>query len=141
MVLFMLTMVLACSRKPDAEASPATLSSAPRQADADIFSLYHPESLVEVKSFAELPDGVRDLAKSGMEASGEGPEGRLRQFMVGGASSTSALVTYEQFGFIPTYGAEAYVYTGKKWVTVRTWEIGKVATLKEAIDLTFRGSK
>jgi len=141
-VVLMLTTVMACSGKPKGQASPAALPDTPRHANADVFSLYDPKSLVEVKVFAELPEGVKALANSGgMEARGEGPDGRLQQFMVGGASSTSALVTYEQFGFIPTYGAVAYVYTGNKWVSVRKWEIGKAATLKEAIDLTFRGAE
>jgi hypothetical protein len=107
-----------------------------------MFKKYEPESLVEVKTFADLPDGVKTLAnQDGMDARGEGPDGKLRRFMVGGKSETSALVTYEQFGFVPTYGAVAYVYTDAHWVMVRRWEISKVTTLKGALNFTTPSSK
>ena len=50
-------------------------------------------------------------------------------------------MAYEQFGFIPTFGAVAYVYTGKEWIAVKKWEISKVSTLKEAIEMTSTESK
>jgi hypothetical protein len=101
--------------------------------DAGLFKLYDPSSLIEVRKFSDLPDGVKALAnRSGMDARGEGPGGRLRHFLVGGVSKTSALVAYEQFGYVPTYMADAYVKNGSDWVAIRSWEIGHVTTLDEA---------
>jgi hypothetical protein len=111
-------------------------SAAGAPTDADLFKLYSPSSLMEVRNFSDLPDGVRALAnRSGMDARGEGPGGRLRQFLVGGVSETSALVAYEQFGYVPTYMADAYVKNGSNWVAIRSWEIGRVTTLDETRDM------
>jgi len=89
--------------------------------DADNFKLFDPASLIEVRNFADLPDGVKALGnQDGINASGEGPDVRLRKFMVGGVSQTSALVAYEQFGYVPNFIAAAYVYTGSKWVGIRS---------------------
>jgi hypothetical protein len=134
--------VIGCTGKPHDAARHESLSVTNEVNDADMFKLYDPSSLIEVRKFSDLPDGVKVLAnRDGMEAKGEGPEGRLREFMVGGASQTSALVAYEQFGYTPTYFAAAYVYTGGKWVAVRRWEIGKVTTLKEALNIIGLSSK
>lgn len=137
-----MTVVVACSRSPSGKETLTQLPGVAGDAHSELYSLYDPKSLVEAKAFAEMPEGVRVLANSGgMEASGEGPGGRLQQFMIGGVGPTSALMAYEQFGFIPTYGAVAYVYSGTKWVSVRKWAIRKVGTLKEAIEMTSPESK
>jgi hypothetical protein len=124
----LVTGAVACTNKSDNGGSHDASQPA-----NDYFKTYDPSSLIEVRNFADLPDGVKTQA--GMDAKGEGPEGRLREFMVGGASQTSALVAYEQFGYTPTYTAAAYVYTGSKWIPVRSWEIGKASTLKEVLSI------
>lgn len=133
MALVVIATVCACSSKNQDAAQPQTLVAARALTGADIFKLYDPSSLVEVRNFSDLPDGVKALAnRSGMDAKGEGPDGRLRQFLVGGLSKTSALVAYEQFGYVPTYMADAYVKNGSDWVAIRSWKIGQVTTLDEA---------
>jgi hypothetical protein len=110
------------------EPSPTASSS------SGLYSLFDRKSLVEIRAFADLPDGVKTTEiRDGMEAHGEGPGGRRRQFLVGGVASKSALLVYEQFGYVPTYVAVGYVRNGEEWVSVGKWDIPRVETLKEAL--------
>ena len=136
-VALMVVISTACSDNAHNKMSDGATPAASNVSGIDNFKKYEPASLVEVKAFADLPDGVKNLANmDGMDARGEGPDGRLRRFMVGGTSQTSALLAYEQFGFVPTYVAVAYVYAGSHWIAVRRWDISKVTTLQEALNVT-----
>jgi hypothetical protein len=142
LVVAAIACVVACTGKPQNGALQEPLPAASVSKDVANFKSFDASSLVEVKTFADLPDSVKALAiRDGMNASGEGPNGRSREFMVGGISQTSALVTYEQFGYIPTFIADAYVHSGSEWIPVRRWEITSVTTLKDALNLINMPSK
>jgi hypothetical protein len=55
--------------------------------------------------------------------------------MVAGVSDTSALVSYEMFGYVPTTHAIAYVHVKSNWVAARKWDnVGYPKTLSELQD-------
>jgi len=134
--LIVVASMNACFGKQDAVPTQATQATG-MLTDADLLKLYDPSSLAEVRNFSDLPDSVQVIAnRRGMAAKGEGPDERLQKFLVGGLGKTSALVAYEQFGYVPIYMADAYVKTGSDWVVIRSWKIGSVATLDEVKNLT-----
>ena len=119
----------------DASADALVSVNQPREE----FRPYSPSTLVEVRKFDDLPDGLRAALKGGKYAvSGEGPEGRCCTFVVGGISRTSALVAFEIFGYVPTYQANAFVQAKTGWVKAGEWGIGPVSTLVELKELTSR---
>ena len=61
------------------------------------------------------------------------------KFLVGGVSDTSAIVAYELFGYVPSFRAQAYVYSNSRWISSKEWEIPSgVTNLRDL--LTFTGS-
>jgi hypothetical protein len=133
----LLTAVASCSRTSQDAAPPATSPSVESAASTtDTFKLYAPSSLIEVRSVSELPDGLKQMVAGMMEAPGEGPHSRCCQFLIAGASNTSAIVAYEEFGYVGTFLAKAYVHTASGWIEVRGWAIGSPTTLRELKEMT-----
>jgi hypothetical protein len=110
---------------------------------AAIVRTYRPpfdsSSLNEVRRFEALPENLQWVLRKSFEIRGEGPEGRCCVFLVGGVGETSALVAYENYGFIPTYRAHAFVQTkAKQWVYAGEWTISSVSTLEKLKAVTSR---
>jgi hypothetical protein len=42
--------------------------------------------------------------------------------IVAGASNTSALVAFEEFGYVPSKHAISYVHANDDWVAAQTWD-------------------
>jgi hypothetical protein len=133
----LLTAVANCSRTSQDAAPPATSPPVEGAASTtDMFKLYDPSSLIEVRSVSELPDGLRQIEAGMMEAPGEGPHSRCCQFLIAGASDTSALVAYEEFGYVGTFLAKAYVHVASGWTEAHGWVIGSPTTLRELKEMT-----
>ena len=110
----------ACSR-PDNEVT------APAPPIIDPGMLFDPSSLVEIRNFADLPEGVRVLAGYMKVMS----DNSYPRFLAGGSSNSSAIVAYEEFGYVPFFKARAYTKNGAKWVEVKAWtDIGPVNNLE-----------
>jgi hypothetical protein len=136
MSAIVLLTINACSRSHD-DASTDTLVSVNQPRDE--FKLYSSSSLVEVRNFADLPEGLRAILARGKYAvGGEGPEGRCCMFMVAGVSRSSAIVEYEIFGYVPSYQAAAFVQAKNGWVRAGEWGIEPASTLVALEGLTSR---
>ncbi len=126
--------VVACSKSEhDVSAqSPARISDTPVPA---VVSLYDPSKLVEIRSFADLPDGVKTLANRSFMS--EVFDNTPTKFLVGGASESSAIIAFEQFGYVPSYHARAYVYSESRWVAAKAWSIDRgVTNLRDLLSVT-----
>ena len=90
-------------------------------ADDDDSKLYSPASLHEVRSFADLPEGVKALANDRyMNAM---LDNTPTKFLAGGINETGAIVAYEQFGYVPSFHAQSYVYSHSRWIPAKEWDI------------------
>jgi hypothetical protein len=146
-----LLSVVACSRSSSGD-SAATMPSSGEKAltESEIYKMYDPSSLVEVKTLHGLPEGVQTLL--GVHATGYariadvgeecnptdvvGP-GPGRCFFVGGASDSGALVAFKVGGFAGQSGvAEGYVHVKSGWIKVRAWAIGYPSNLRELREMT-----
>lgn len=127
--------VVACSPSPHHGTTPTPADPLETSNDTDVFKLYDPASLVEVRNFDDLPEAVRALANdSFMKVMRDNSPAK---FLVGGASDTSAIVAYEQFGFVPSFRAQAYVYSQARWISGRQWDIGwGITDLNDLISVT-----
>lgn len=136
MAATVLLTINACSPSHhDASTDPLVSVNQPREE----FKLYSSSSLVEVRNFADLPEGLRgNLERGKYAAGGEGPQGRCCMFIVGGVSRTSAIVAYEIFGYVPSYQAAAFVQAKRGWVRAGEWGIEPASTLVELKELTSR---
>jgi hypothetical protein len=57
--------------------------------------------------------------------------------MIAGVSDSSALVAYEEFGFVPSTHAISFVHDKAAWVAARTWDnLGYPKTLGELQNAT-----
>jgi len=127
--------VVACSPSPHDGTTPTPAARLETSNDTDVFKLYDPAALVEVHNFDDLPEAVRALANdSYMKVMLDGSPAK---FLVGGVSASSAIVAYEQFGFVPSFRAQAYVYSQARWISGRQWDIGwGITDLKNLISVT-----
>jgi hypothetical protein len=73
-----------------------------------------------------------------MSFPGDGPDGRCCLFMVGGVSSTNAIVAYEIFAYVPTYRATAFVHTDSGWIEAAHWNTGAVSSFAGLEEMTAR---
>jgi hypothetical protein len=108
-------------------ASPIDVAAAPTA--GEISKAYDASSLVEVRELNNLPEELQPLLHFDM--GGEGPNGRARKFILGGAGNSSALVAYEEFGYVGNFVAEEFVKIGSKWYSVGAWRIGEPNNLSE----------
>jgi hypothetical protein len=118
--------VAACPRSEhDVSAqSPAPTSETPVW--TDVVSLYDPSKVVEIRSFSDLPEGVKALANRSYMS--EVRDNTPTKFLVGGASESSAIVAFEQFGYVPSFHARAYVFSESRWVAAKAWSIDRGTT-------------
>jgi len=130
----LLTVIVGCSQDAAPLAISPSVASVASSTDAS--RLYEPASLIEARSVSELPDGLRQIVSGLMEAPGEGPQSRCCQFLLAGVSNTSALVAYEEFGYVGTFLAKAYVRGASGWKEAHEWAIGSPTSLRELKEMT-----
>jgi hypothetical protein len=54
------------------------------------------------------------------------------RFIVADTSDTSALVAFEEFGYVPSTHATSYVHVNNDWVAARAWDaVGYPTSLTE----------
>jgi len=96
---------------------------------------YNPAAMVEVKNFADLPDGVQALANGSFMK--ERFDNTPTKFLVGGASKSSAIVAYEQFGYVPSFFAQSYVFSDSRWFAAKRWQLDRqIVQLSDLISST-----
>jgi hypothetical protein len=100
---------------------------------------FDPSLMNEVLRIDDFPKNLKTVLQSSFGRPGEGPGGRCCVFLVGGLSETSALAAYENYGYVPTFQAHAYVLTkSKQWVYAGGWTISAVSKLDDLKALTSR---
>jgi hypothetical protein len=130
----LLFSAVACSRSEHHAATQAQAPTSERPVSTEVFRLYDPSKLVEIQSFADLPNGVRALANRYMS---EVIDNTPTKFLVGGVSETSAIVAFEQFGYVPSFHARAYVYSDSRWVAAKAWSIDRgITNLRDLLSVT-----
>jgi hypothetical protein len=74
-----------CSRSPQ-NPNPSVRSPTTENATAstDLFALYDPGSLVEVRRFSNLPNDLKSLIRAGVLAAAEPDNDDFRHFLAGG---------------------------------------------------------
>jgi len=101
----------------------------------DVSKLYNPVAMIEVKNFADLPDGVQTLAKETFMK--ERYDSTPTKFLIGGASKSSAVVAYEQFGYVPSFFAQSYIFRNSRWVEGKRWQLDtEIIRLRDLISFT-----
>jgi hypothetical protein len=146
-VVVIFVSIFACSRSTNGKQN-ATSTIQEQSAEAD--RIYNPASLVEVKSLAEFPDelqialgarikGYGRIADVGEECNPTDVvgDGAGRCFLLGGLSSTSALVAYKVGGYAgPWEVAARYVHTKSGWVKIGDGNIGYPNNLSELKEMS-----
>jgi hypothetical protein len=113
-----------CSRDPPSGSAPAP-NVAVYGATKVQFDL---KILKECKQLADLPDGVQVLANNSFMQ--HRYDGTPTKFLVGGVGVSSAVVAYEDGGYVPSYHAQSYVLRSSRWVADTNWQLkSEVATL------------
>lgn len=132
-------LICTCGCSPQSAAPAAAKLASVNDPPTAAFSIYDAPSLVEIPNFANLPDGVKALLSHGpMSFPGEGPDGRCCVFLLGGVSSTSALVAYEIFAEPPSYRAIAFAHSGSGWVEAAHWNINAAGSFPGLKEMTAR---
>jgi len=126
-------MIIVGGCSPSPQTSQLRKPSSSQSASSNIGNPtgYDPSSMIEVQSFAALPDELKQQLNEWMTAAGEGPDKRARRFILAGVNKTSALIEYEEFGYVPSTYAAAYVHVQSSWTLVSHWRIGTVNTLSD----------
>jgi hypothetical protein len=84
--------------------------------------------LIEVTSISDLPKGLKFHVngwlgqrneKIGPPSEDDDPGDRPGRFIIAGVSSTSALVAYEMYGYVPTTHATACVHAKSDWIVAK----------------------
>lgn len=149
-VAALMLSVGACSRNPKDATQQTSSSGGGESTSAVTYASYDPSSLTEVRSLTGFPDDLSALLGWHRKGDGgTGPDSDMvnagedfhptdvvgtrpsRRFLVGGLSTTSALVAYEEGGWGPRYSAAAYVRGKSGWVLVARWRIDWATTLHE----------
>jgi hypothetical protein len=139
--------VTACSHSQDSPSAQSNAAANQLTLQKDALSHYDPASLVEVKQFSELPEGLKVTIRAGKFPQGatvaDQDPGGYRRFAAGGASKASALVAYDVGDYVPQERATAYVYLNSQWVIAREWneDLGFPHTLSELLSATGMSSK
>jgi hypothetical protein len=124
--------MLACSRSSDSVPSQSRDMSISEQ--SAIAKRYDPSSLVQVDRVSNLPAMLRSHFKGWMEP-GETNGTVPYRFIIAGASDSSALVAFEEFGYVPSTHAISYVRAKDDWVAAGKWDnVGYPTTLAELQD-------
>jgi hypothetical protein len=103
---------------------------------------YDPSTLVEVTKISDLPSDLKRHFKAWLGPQranlplayqkDDDPSELLGGFIVAGVSDSSALVAYEEYGYVPTTHATAYVHVKSDWIATRKWDdVGFPKTLNE----------
>ena len=70
--------------------------------------------------------------KIGPPSEDDDPGDRPGRFIIASVSSTSALVAYEMYGYVPTTHATACVHAKSDWIVAKKWDaVGYPKTLSE----------
>jgi len=121
--------MLSCARSGDSVPSQTRELTISEQAAAA--RRYDPSSLFEVTRISDLPESLRSHFKGWMEPGDTNGKVPYR-FIVAGASNTSALVAFEEFGYVPSTHAISYVHVNDDWVAAQTWDaVGYPKSLAE----------
>ena len=98
-------------------------------------------SLVEVAKISSLPSDLKSHFKGWLgqrrenlapPSEDDDPGDLPGAFIIAGVSDSSALVAYEEYGYVPTTHAMAYVHVKSDWVVARKWDnVGYPKTLSE----------
>jgi hypothetical protein len=106
-----------------------------------IAKLFDTSSLVEVTRISDLPNDLKEHFKGWLgrrreniapPSEDDDPGDRPGGFIIAGVSDSSALVAYEEYGYVPTTHAAAYVHVKGNWIAARKWnDIGYPKTLTE----------
>jgi hypothetical protein len=102
---------------------------------------YDPSSLMEVTNISNLPNDLKAHFKGWLgqrreniapPSEDDDPGGRSGGFIIAGVGDSSALVAYEEYGYVPTTHATAYVHVKSDWIPTRKWDdVGYPKTLSE----------
>ncbi len=114
------------------------LSVAEQTAIAKQFDM---SSLVEVTRISDLPNDLEEHFKGWLgrrrdnivpPSEDDDPGDLPGGFIIAGVSDSSALVAYEEYGYVPTTHATAYVHVKADWIAARQWkDVGYPKTLSE----------
>jgi hypothetical protein len=75
--------------------------------------------MTEVRNFADLPEEVQKLATRSFMS--ERLDNTPTEFLLAAASKLTVVVAYEQFGLVPHFFAQSYVYRKSRWVAEKRW--------------------
>jgi len=121
-----------CSRPSSTAIGSATGPGVAAYNPDDVQMQYNPSNLREAKQLTDLPVGVQTLANSGPMK--DRLDNTPTKFLVGGFNQSSAIVAYEQGGYVPGYYAQSYVLTDSHWVGSRSWRLqGRITELSDLI--------
>ena len=145
--------VSACSRNESTQQIPSAGGSEPMPSVT--YASYDSSSLTEIRSLSGFPKELSAVLGWRTQAGGgTGPDSDIvdvgetfnptdvvggrpsRRFLVGGLSTTSALVAYEEGGPARQYFAAAYVLGKSGWTLVGRWRIDWATTLPKVLDQT-----
>jgi hypothetical protein len=87
---------------------------------------YDPTSLIEVKALSDFPSQVQALANASFMSTKY--DNTPTKFLVGGVSRSSAIIAYEEFGYVPFFFAQSYVYNDSQWIPAKRWSLGSEIT-------------
>jgi hypothetical protein len=127
--------VVACSRLPHDVPTRTPAAPPDTSTNTDVSKLYDSASLVEVRKFDDLPEAVKALANNSYMTAML--DNTPTKFLVGGVSDSRAMVAYEQFGYVPHFRVQTYVYSQSRWISGRQWDIGSgITNLQDLISIT-----
>jgi hypothetical protein len=111
---------------------PSSSASAPNVAvNGDTKVQFDLKTLKECTQLADLPEGVQVLANNSFMR--HRYDGTPTKFLVGGAGVSSAVVAYEDGGYVPSYHAQSYVLRSSRWVADSHWQLESEVTTLSAL--------
>jgi hypothetical protein len=106
-----------------------------------IAKTFDASSLTEVTKISDLPNDLKEHFKGWLgqrkeniapPSEDDDPGDLPGGFIIAGVSDSSALVAYEEYGYVPTTHATGYVHVKSDWIATRKWnDIGYPKTLSE----------
>jgi len=116
-----------CSRDPPSGSAPAPNVAV----NGDTKVQFDLKILKERKQLTDLPDGVQVLANNSFMQ--HRYDGTPTKFLVGGVGVSSAVVVYEDGGYVPSYHAQSYVLRSSRWVADTNWQLESEVTTLSAL--------
>jgi hypothetical protein len=116
-----------CSREPPSGSAPAPNVAV----NGDTKVQFDLKTLKECKQLADLPEGVQVLANNSFMQ--HRYDGTPTKFLVGGVGVSSAIVAYEDGGYVPSYYAQSYVLSSSRWVAETHWQLESEVTTLSAL--------